>query len=268
MIKFVSLSSGSSGNCYYFTNGSTTFLIDAGIGPRRIKKILSEYSLDLESVNFILITHDHIDHIKSLGVIVNRYHKLVYTSDLLKSSLLNHSITRNTLKGSINCIEISKENNIQGVKVTPFLVPHDATQTLGYFIEFENKKITLVTDCGEVTDEILNFSKKADILIFESNYDDKMLLNGAYPAVLKNRIKNSHLGHLSNNEACEALKKIFSDREGSLEYLFLCHLSGNNNTPEIAYNTVTDGLKSIGVDLSNRTILTLPRGKASNLYTF
>lgn len=268
MIRFLSISSGSNGNCYYFSNGSTSFLIDAGVGPRIVKKALAEHNLVLENIDFILVTHDHIDHIKALGIISEKFHKPVYTTKLLKGALLRHSITRTALKGNIKVLKILEQNDINGIKITPFIVPHDATETVGYFIEFEGKNITLVTDCGEITPEVLKFSKKADILIFETNYDTKMLKEGPYPEFLKKRIGESHHGHLSNAAAAEALKEIFLNKERALDYLFLCHLSEYNNTPELAKQTIVEALISVGAKREDMLVEPLLRGKPSKLYSF
>lgn len=267
MIKFLSISSGSCGNCYYFSNGSTAFLIDAGVGVRATKKALSEHDLSLEKIDFILITHDHIDHIKALGTLCKRYNKIAYTTPSLKRALLQHRITAEDVKGSIKELKILKNNDICGVNVIPFKVPHDATETVGYYIEFENKGITLVTDCGEVTNDVLKFSKRADVLIFETNYDEKMLKNGNYSDALKSRISDSHHGHLSNTNAAEALKEIYMNKEGSLEYLFLCHLSENNNTPKLAKQCVIEALASVGATREEILITPLLRGKPSILYS-
>ncbi len=268
MIRFLSISSGSNGNCYYFTNGNTSFLIDAGIGPRRVKKALLEHQLLLEDIDFILVTHDHIDHIKALGIISDKYKKPVYATKTLKGALLHHSITREALKGNIKIIKILEPNKIEDVVVTPFIVPHDASETVGFHIEFDNKNITLVTDCGEVTHDVLKFSKKADILIFETNYDEKMLKDGPYPDFLKKRIGESHHGHLSNFAAAEAIKEIYQNRERKLDYLFLCHLSEFNNTPDLAKQTVTEALISAGANRDEVLVVPLLRGEPSKLYSF
>ncbi len=265
MIKFLSLASGSSGNCYFFTNGTATFLIDAGVGPRSTQKRLAPYGEDLAGVDFILITHDHIDHIKALGIISSKFSKPVYTTAKLKGALAAHSCTRGKLGGNIKTINVSEETDICGVKVTPFPVPHDATETVGYFIEFDGKKITLVTDCGSVTDDVLRYSKMADILIFESNYDEDMLEKGSYTAALKARISDPMYGHLSNRQAAAALKEIYSGRTGGLEHIFLCHLSDNNNTPEKAFGSASEALGEVA-GAGGTTIVCLRRGKASQLY--
>ena len=118
-----------------------------------------------------------------------------------------------------------------------------------------------------MTSDVLKFSKKADALIFETNYDTEMLRSGSYSELLKKRISESHHGHLSNSAAAEAIKEIYSDRERNLEYLFLCHLSENNNTPQIALDTVQKALVSVGAKPEELIIVPLLRGKPSKLYS-
>lgn len=267
MVKFISLASGSSGNCYYFSNGHTSFMIDAGVGPRSAKKTLEEHDLSLQDIDFILVTHDHIDHIKALGIIAEKFNKPVYTTEKLKDSFEYHSCTRGRMNGRVKAIKMFSSAEVNGVKFTPFPVPHDAAETVGYYIEFDGKKITLVTDCGSVNEYVMKYSKKADTLIFETNYDDRMLAEGSYPEDLKARICNPHTGHLSNDEAAAALSKIYMDREGALDHIFLCHLSDNNNTPELARSCVSKALLDIGVKKGSVVLDCLIRGHASKLYS-
>src|SRR5574344_292451 len=267
MIKFISLASGSSGNCYYFTNGSVSFMIDAGVGPRSAKKTLEEHSLSLQDVDFILVTHDHIDHIKALGLIAEKYNKPVYATKILKNSFEVHSCTRGRRNGRVNEIQILKMTEVYGVKFTPFPVPHDASETVGYYIEFDGKKITLVTDCGSVNENVIKYSEKADTLIFETNYDEKMLAEGSYPKDLQERISSPDTGHLSNRDAAKALQKIYMEKEGAIDHIFLCHLSDNNNTPELARCCVSKALDEIGVKKESVVLDCLIRGHASKLYS-
>ncbi|MEF9986305.1 MAG: MBL fold metallo-hydrolase [Bacteroidales bacterium] len=265
MIKFFSISSGSNGNSYYIGNEHTALLIDAGIGPRTIKKRLAEHNIELNTVEFILVTHDHIDHIKSLGVIADKYKIPVYATEKLHVALDKHSCTRCRLSGCVRKTILGVESEYKGVKFTPFLVPHDATETVGYFIDFYGVKFTFITDVGTVTDDVIKYSQMASTLIFESNYDLDMLLGGSYSSDLKVRIMKGY-GHLSNEQAASAIKRVYNR---NLTNIFLCHLSENNNTPELAYNQVSKGLCEIGVRVGIDVTLTcLPRTKASRLYTF
>ena len=171
MIKFFSLSSGSNGNCYYIGNENTAFLIDSGIGPRTVKKRLQEHGVDINSIEFILVTHDHIDHIKGVGVLSEKYSLPVYATSLLHKSLDNHPCTRCRLSGSVRKCEPHTATRYKDVEFTPFVVPHDATETVGYHINFNGIKFTFLTDLGEVTQDVIDYCKMSNIIIFESNYD-------------------------------------------------------------------------------------------------
>ena len=265
MIKFLSLSSGSSGNFYFFTDGKVSFLIDAGVGPRVCAKKLSENGFSLRQVDFILVTHDHIDHIKALGIISSKYSKPIYTTEILKNALLGSICSRGLSGANFHILVPGKEETVCGVKITSFEVSHDATQTLGYCLELDGKTITLVTDCGAMTDEILTYASRADALVIESNYDRRMLDDGPYPFILKERIRNGY-GHLSNNQTAKALEDIFKVRSGSLRHIFLCHLSDNNNTPELALESALKALEKAGDSSKDTFLNALPRGKASPVY--
>lgn len=265
MVKFFSLSSGSNGNCYYIGNEHTGLLIDAGIGPRTIKKRMQEHGLSVNDIEFVLVTHDHIDHIKSLGIVAQRFNVPVYATEKLHRSLDTHFCTRSRLSGCVRKTVLGEESLYKGVKFIPFEVPHDATQTVGYYIDFYGVPFVFITDIGAVTDEIIDYCRRARVLIIEANYDLDMLVNGLYSPLLKNRILNGS-GHLSNEQCASAIKRIYNH---NLESIFLCHLSENNNTPGIAYKTVASALTQIGVKVgSDVTLAALPRRESSLLYTF
>lgn len=265
MIKFFSLSSGSNGNCYYIGNENTAFLIDSGIGPRTVKKRLQEHGVDINSIEFILVTHDHIDHIKGVGVLSEKYSLPVYATSLLHKSLDNHPCTRCRLSGSVRKCEPHTATRYKDVEFTPFVVPHDATETVGYHINFNGIKFTFLTDLGEVTQDVIDYCKMSDVIIFESNYDLDMLLEGSYSPELKVRIMQG-CGHLSNEQTASAIKRVYHK---GLSHIFLCHLSENNNTPAKAYKQVAEALHSIGVNADKDVHLScLPRREVSDLYTF
>lgn len=266
MIRFLSLSSGSSGNCYFFTNGTVSFLIDAGVGPRTCAKKLSENGFSLSDVDFILVTHDHTDHIKALGIISSKYCKPVYTTAPLKEALLGNHCTAGKLKGNIHIVEPDVPCDICGIRITAFRVPHDATDAVGYHILLDGKIIVLVTDCGEFSDSIMEYAIQADTLILESNYDERMLEEGDYTPILKHRIRGG-TGHLGNRESSLALQTIYKRRKGSLQQVFLCHISDNNNTPALALDAAVKALGEVGVKPEDIFLNTLPRGKASPLYS-
>lgn len=262
MVRFLSLSSGSNGNCYYFGNGRTAFLIDIGIGARTIKKRLAEHDIPFDSIDAIFVTHDHFDHIKSLGTYTERYRRPVYLTRTLEKALRSNFCTAGRLKGCVRYLEEGKEAAIgDDLRITPFVVPHDATQTVGYHFTFDGERFTVMTDLGEVTDEAVRFASLADHLVVESNYDVDMLMTGSYPPELKRRILTEH-GHLSNDQTASLLRR--SSHDG-LRDVFLCHLSANNNTPRLAFENAKKTLESIG---SRASLHCLPRSSASDVFNF
>ncbi len=265
MVRFVSLSSGSNGNCYYIGDEETAFLIDAGIGPRTIKKRLAEHNIPIESIKFVLVSHDHIDHIKSLGIVAQKLNVPIYATERLHRVLSNHFCTRGKLGGCVRKTLLDSITVYDSVKIIPFEVPHDATETVGYHIEIDGKRFTFITDAGAVTDDIVKYSSLADILILESNYDLDMLLHGGYSPELKLRIAEGN-GHLSNEQCGSILKRAYHP---GMSHIFLCHLSENNNTPQLAVEYASKALREVGVKVGSDLILkTLPRRVSSELYSF
>ena len=262
MVRFLSLSSGSNGNCYYFGDGRFSFLIDLGIGTRTVKKRLAEHDLSIDSIDAVFVTHDHFDHVKSLGTFTERYRKPVYLTRTLERALRGNFCTAGRLKGCVRYLEEGREEVLgDSLRITPFLVPHDATQTVGYHFTFDGERFTVMTDLGEVTDDAVRYASLADHLVVESNYDVDMLLTGSYPPELKRRILMEH-GHLSNEQTASLLRRC---RHEGLRDVYLCHLSANNNTPEVAFRSAKKTLESIG---SQASLHCLPRGSASELFIF
>ena len=276
MLKFLSLSSGSCGNCYFLSDGKAGIVIDAGVSLRRLKKTLVERGFTLDSFQAVLVTHDHLDHIRHLGAWCKQLRKPVYATKTLHNALAFHSFTRDWI---IPCRRDLAEEGIDVLhllpemadddcpKVSHFVVPHDATQTVGYFIEWHGVKFFLMTDAGRVTKEALRYASMADTLVFESNYDPAMLICGSYTHELKMRICKGN-GHLSNEECAEAIWRVWHP---GLKNIFLCHLSENNNTPDLAFEATAEALDSIdaGNGLSARQVTdlrTLPRARASQVY--
>lgn len=243
--SFFSLSSGSCGNCYYLGNSYYGILIDVGLGPRVIKKRLAEHGVELSSILAILITHDHYDHIKSVGQLGAKMHIPVYATHQVHRAIRNNPMIHQNLNGSSKLIEKGKTFKIEDFHITPFEVPHDSTDNVGYYFEFGGQRLTLATDVGSITDEIAHYMGKANHLIIESNYDEDLLKNGSYPAHLKQRI-TCGTGHLSNRQTADFLANNFSSQ---FRNIWLCHLSGDNNNPELAYKTISETLIKKGINI-------------------
>lgn len=275
-LEFVSFSSGSNGNCYLLTDGTHGILIDAGVSLRRLKKELLMLGYGLDCFQAILVTHDHLDHIRHLGSFCKHLKKPVYTTETLHKALACHTFTMDWIGSCRMTIPESEPVSIHLASdlsdedcpmVRCFVVPHDATQTVGYFIEWLGRKFFLMTDAGRVTDEALALAKAADAVVFESNYDMGMLIGGPYTHELKMRICKGN-GHLSNEECAVAVKRFWHRR---LRSIFLCHLSENNNTPSLAFEATAEALRSIRLDggLTAKDVTnlqTLPRTSMSARY--
>lgn len=264
-LRFFSLASGSSGNCYYIGTSSFGILIDAGIGVRQIKKILKERDVELEKILAVLITHDHADHIKSVGCLGETLHIPIYTTELVHAGIRRSRYVEEVLKESRRVVEKEVPFTIRDFKITAFEVPHDSSDNVGYAIEYGDQVFVIVTDVGHVTDTIQSYVCKANHLVIEANYDEEMLKSGSYPVFLKERV-SSQSGHLSNRDAAEFLAANYTPR---LKDVWLCHLSRDNNHPELAYKTVDyrlfqEGIR-VGKDVS---LVALKRMTPSDLYEF
>lgn len=265
MPRFMSLSSGSCGNCYYLeyedASGKHAIIIDAGVSLRRLKKILSDNGLDENSFSAILVTHDHMDHIRSLASYCKKLQKPVYATATLHSAMAAHSFGSPFLGQCRKDLVENEWNEICGFKVRYFIVPHDATQTVGYYIIAGDHKFVIMTDIGRMTDEALQFASEADTVVVESNYDMDMLISGPYTHELKMRICQGH-GHLSNDECAFAIRQFWHD---GLRNIFLCHLSDHNNTPELAYVSALEALRQLGVEDGTVNLRALPRQTPSGM---
>ncbi len=264
-LRFQSFGSGSSGNCYYIGNASTGLLIDAGIGVRSIRKHLRNLGLDFENIWGVFVTHDHADHIKAVGPIGEKHHVPIYaTRDIHEGIHRSYCVTEK-LYTSKKYIEKGESVQVGEFRVTSFPVSHDATDNVGYTVEYKEKRFTFATDLGYVGAEVGGELKIADFVVLEANYDEQMLRDGNYPEHLKNRII-AKTGHLSNDQCGSFLSENFNPR---LKNIFLCHLSRENNLPELAYTAVQNYLEEkqvvVGKDVQ---LITLDRTEPSELFVF
>ena len=265
-LKFQSLASGSSGNCYYVGNSSYGILIDAGISARKIRKHLRNIGLDFDKIWGLFITHDHADHIRAVGALGERYKIPIYATRKVHEGInLNYSIKQKLTSACQKYHEKHETVVIGDFSVTAFPVSHDATDSVGYTVEYRRKKITFATDLGFVCENVTKHIAQADYLVLEANYDENMLMTGNYPNFLKYRVA-SETGHLSNEQTGICLSEHYHKR---LQHVFLCHLSRENNTHELALSTIRKHLENkqiiVGKDLE---VTTLNRHHPSGLYVF
>lgn len=238
MIRFKSLSSGSCGNCYFLGIFSDegrcehSLIIDTGVSLRRAKKDLQRDNIAVEEIDAILVTHDHNDHIRSLGSWCKRLKKPVWTTGRLHDALTCNYMVHPWISDCRRKLSDSGWSEpVPGhIRVRWFEVPHDATQTVGYAIDMDGYMFVIMTDVGAITDEALEMARQARTLVIEANYDYDMLVHGPYPKALQDRICGGR-GHLSNDDCAAAIR---AARHEGLDNIFLCHLSEHNNTPDLA----------------------------------
>lgn len=263
-LRFISFSSGSCGNCYYLgTEDGCGLLIDAGVSLRRLKQGLQAVGLGYDAFEAVLVTHDHLDHIRNLGSYCKKLCKPVYASSVLHGALAYHTFTRDYISGCRRDLEEGAWNGIGEFSVRYFVVPHDATQTCGFAIRHGDRLFVIMTDAGRVTEEALEWAGQADTVVIESNYDTDMLMGGPYTHELKMRICRGN-GHLSNDECAAAIRRFWHP---GLRNLFLCHLSENNNTAEKAYAGARRALEELGVPAGTVNLRTLPRQYPSPMFS-
>lgn len=273
--SFISFGSGSSGNCSYVGDSRSGFLIDAGVEPVHVVDTLRQHGIPMDSVKAIIITHDHSDHMRYVYSLLRKYRlQLFCTPRALNGILRRHSVSRRIKDYQAN---IYKEIpfTIGNFTITPFEVMHDGTDNAGFHIAHDDRAITIATDLGCISPRADYYMRRSDYIVIEANYDLDMLIHGPYPEYLKARIRSDH-GHMDNRTTGDYLAEIFTPR---LRHVFLCHLSQDNNTPDIALTTVSDALQRRGIKVGHALdtpddlaadlqLVALPRFNASRLYNF
>ncbi|MDD4032184.1 MAG: MBL fold metallo-hydrolase [Bacteroidales bacterium] len=262
-VKFFSLASGSSGNCYYLGNEEYGILIDAGIGPRTIKKRLRDKGVRMEQIMGLLITHDHTDHIKYAGVLGEKCGIPVFSTETIHNGMARNICMAEKIEASRRILTKETPFCLRDFCITAFEVPHDGSDNVGYYITWGTESFAIATDLGHIPSGVAHYMKQANYIVIEANYDAEMLRSGPYPAYLKTRITQER-GHLCNDETAGFLSSIYHP---GLTHIFLCHLSHENNHPELAYKTVAIKLQQNGISVGNHlTLVSLPRTSVSDVY--
>lgn len=251
-MKICSLSSGSRGNSLFIESENTRILVDAGLSCKQIKTRLQSIGIEPQTIQAIIITHAHRDHVSGADVFSYQFDVPIY----------GHPDTLDTLtylfKRNNKIIPWTGEFVIEDMILSPFRVSHDAFPTVGYLISANGKTMSICTDLGVVTPEVIENLKLSQFLVIESNHDPDMLANGPYPWELKERI-SSRVGHLSNHDTGVLLKKVLN---GYINKILLAHLSEENNSMEMAKKTV---LGYIG-EQHESLIDVIEQRKISNIY--
>jgi phosphoribosyl 1,2-cyclic phosphodiesterase len=258
-LRFICFASGSSGNCFFIGNAHEGILIDAGIGIRTIKRELKAIGLEFSNLLGVFITHDHFDHVKAIQPLKEKYFVPVFATSIIHEVLQLEPVPERQI------LEKNVPIHIKEWTITAFAISHDGTDNVGYTLEYDGKRFTLLTDLGYICENAAHHISQADYLVIEANYDEEMLDHGSYPTMLKNRIR-SNKGHLSNSDAGRFLA---DNMQPNLKYIYLCHLSHSNNIPDLAYCTVSDLLAEQGIVVGRDVeLVTLDRTSPSKLYIF
>ncbi len=244
------LFSGSKGNSTFIATEDTAILVDAGTSARQVGFALERVSAGFEHLKAVVITHEHIDHIRAISVISRRYDVPIYANENTWNAILNMK--------SFNDIPIKNRVMFDGdfyvgsLAISPFKISHDSADPVGYSIYSGNKKAVVATDTGYFTKAAMSAALGADACVLESNHDVHMLENGPYPVHLKNRIL-SRKGHLSNHDSSRVIEQII---ESGCRNFSLAHLSQDNNTPEAAFDSAAKAAHNLGAKV----------GKDVNIY--
>jgi len=235
---FLSLISGSSGNCSLVSDGKSTLLIDCGLSVKALESHLQAIGISPYSLSAILITHEHSDHIKGAGIVSKKYGLPVFATEETFLAMKNSAV----LQKDIHFIMPEKAFEIGSIAIKPFSIPHDAKNPVGYSFYYDNQKLSVATDIGKMSDKILESIKGSIAVILESNHDLEMLRFGKYPYPLKQRILGPN-GHLSNDDAAKTALELV---KCGTKHIMLGHLSKENNTPSKALLTTANYLAENG----------------------
>ena len=241
-LRFSPLFSGSSGNATYVGCDDAHILVDAGLSATRVSRELQRVGVDPAQLNAILVTHEHADHIRGIGILSRKYDLPVYATEGTWAGMYN-KIGAISEKNRV-IFEPDRDFFLGSIDITPFSTPHDAAEPVGYAFEVDGAKLAIATDIGCIRDGWLNHVLGADAVILESNYDPDMLQAGRYPYELKKRIK-SRKGHLSNDDAGAVAAELI--RSGTRQ-IILGHLSKENNFPELALRSCELILRQSGIE--------------------
>jgi phosphoribosyl 1,2-cyclic phosphodiesterase len=241
-----SLGSGSSGNAVLVETGDSAVLIDCGVGPRALRHGLSVAGRSPDQLSALLVTHEHVDHVRSLAWVTKRGVPVIATGGTATASGVALTALRRIADGC--------PTTFDGIRVVPLAVSHDAAEPCGYFLEMADARVTIVTDLGCANDALIEPIAQSDLVILESNHDEAMLRRGPYPAHLKRRVL-SREGHLSNLHCGELLVQSLSGRSTPVT-IWLAHLSQVNNTPALAASTVQ---RMVAPRVERFTLTAMPR---------
>jgi phosphoribosyl 1,2-cyclic phosphodiesterase len=245
-MHFSVLASGSTGNAIYVETESHSFLVDAGFSGKQMESLFQKVDRKIDDLSGILVTHEHSDHIKGVGVLARKYNLPVYANEK----------TWRAMDGLIGEVPIDLKfsfdmettKSFGSLQIESFGVSHDAAEPMFYSFHYGQSKIVIITDTGYVSDRMKGIISNADVFVFESNHDVQMLRMGRYPWNIKRRIL-SDVGHVSNEDAALAMGDVIGDRT---KRIYLAHLSQDNNMKDLARMSVEQTLETRGFQVGEQ----------------
>lgn len=239
-MKIVVLSSGSKGNVTYLETKNKKFLLDAGRNYKYMSEALADIDVNIKDIDYVLISHNHSDHVAGLKTLLNKTNAALLVSEKLFASL-------NDLNDFKHIIVLEDEIVLDGVKIKSFKSSHDAPDSRNFVITEDDKSVAYVTDTGYVNAKNFLYLKNLDVYLFESNHDIELLQHGPYPSWLKKRVLSDE-GHLSNNSASFYLTKLIGTKT---KQIILIHLSETNNNEQVALDTINNTFKEYNIEFKN-----------------
>lgn len=247
------------GNCLFIESENTKLLVDAGVSLKKIEAGLESLNVSPSSLDGIIVTHEHSDHIQSLGNLSKKFNLPVFANQETFDNMPKQ--TDKIAAENINKFKNKEKFSINDIDIIPFDIPHDAANPSGFNISCNNDKISIATDIGHITNEILKQLEGSKFILLESNYDSEVLKYSKYPFLLKQRIAGPN-GHLSNELASKVINYLMKD---NLQIAMLGHLSKESNFPELAYQTVVNEIMHSGNDVSKIELSVASRNQISKL---
>lgn len=262
-LTFCPLFSGSSGNCAYVEAGNTRILIDAGISGKAVTEALAQIDVLPETIQGILITHEHSDHVKAAGILSRKYRIPIYANEPTWNAMARQ--IGDVWPGQRRIFDSGEDFFIGDLSISSFQIPHDAAEPVGYRVFAGGHSVSTATDMGYLTKDVLKRIAGSDIVLLESNHDPDMLLqNPRYSQTLKKRILG-RFGHLSNEMCAEGILKLY---ETGVRHIVLGHLSAENNTPELALETSVRMACDRGILIGQELFIDMAwRDRVGGLYT-
>lgn len=237
-MKLMTIASGSDGNCTLIGSNNTHILVDLGISKKRINENLHDVGLDFTDVNGIIITHEHIDHVRAVGVVARTYGIPIYGTQDTLDEICNMDKLGTFDFSLLHAIDVDDPFRIGDLTIEAHGIWHDAVDPVCYTVEHQGKKVSVATDMGDYDDYIVRCLQESDAMVIEANHDVRMLQVGSYPYHTKQRILSSH-GHLCNEAGGRLIRSLLNDH---IKGIYLGHLSKENNMPDLAYAAVENEL--------------------------